>query len=80
VRHLPDAAERVVLVGHNPGFEELVEALADGDAEVRLPTSGLAHIELDVPAWSAAQKSNGRLRGISTRHTIGASPGAGDDV
>jgi phosphohistidine phosphatase len=80
VRHLPESSERVVLVGHNPGFEELAESLADDDAEVRLPTSGLAHIELDIPAWSAAKKGKGRLRDIATRHTIGASPGAGDDV
>ena len=71
VRHLPDDAQRVVLVGHNPGFEELAEALADGDTEVRLPTSGLAHLMLDVPSWNAVKKGKGRLRDVFTRHTIG---------
>src|SRR5688572_15164491 len=28
VRALPDDADRVILVGHNPGFEELAEALS----------------------------------------------------
>ena len=71
VRGLPNAAGRVILVGHNPGFEELAEALADDDAAVRLPTSGLAHMELDIPAWSAVDRGTGRLRAVSTRHTIG---------
>ena len=71
VRGLPDSASRVVLVGHNPGFEELAAALSSDDAAVRLPTSALAHLEFAVPRWHAVQPGSGRLREVATRHTIG---------
>ncbi len=40
VAGLPEEAGTAVLVGHNPGFEELVERLTG--AAVALPTSALA--------------------------------------
>lgn len=70
VRELPDDADRVFLIGHNPGFEELAEALSSDDAEVRLPTSAFAHLEFDVPSWAAVQPGSGQLREVATRHTI----------
>jgi phosphohistidine phosphatase len=47
----PKNARRVMLVGHNPGLEELIEYLADGQVEIPadgklLPTSALAHLEV----------------------------------
>ncbi|HEU0113168.1 MAG TPA: histidine phosphatase family protein [Thermomicrobiales bacterium] len=67
VRGLPDAADSVVLVGHNPGFEELTAALAGVDEdEVRLPTAGLARLELDVARWNDAAMGAGRLQDIET--------------
>lgn len=71
VRALPDDADRVILVGHNPGFEELAAALSSDDAEVRLPTSAFAHLEFDAASWSEAQPGSGELREVATRHTIG---------
>ena len=70
VRELPDDADRVILVGHNPGFEELTEALSRDDEDVRLPTSAFAHLEFDAASWSGVQLGSGRLREIATRHTI----------
>jgi phosphohistidine phosphatase len=70
VRELADDADRVVLVGHNPGFEELAEALSSNDEDVRLPTSAFAHLEFDVPNWAAVQPGSGQLREVATRHTI----------
>lgn len=55
VAALPDDARTVVLVGHNPAVEELVEELTG--AWVRMPTAGLAVVAL--PAWGA---QSGRLR------------------
>ncbi|QWZ07045.1 histidine phosphatase family protein [Nocardioides panacis] len=56
---LPEATATVLLVGHNPGLEELVEHLTG--EHVRLPTSALA--VLDVPApWSALGPGAGTLR------------------
>ena len=71
VRGLPNDADLVVFVGHNPGFEDLAAALAaNHDEHVRLPTSALAHLELDVPRWDAVQPGSGCLREVATRHTI----------
>jgi phosphohistidine phosphatase len=41
--------ESVLVVGHNPGLEELVEMLT-GEA-VRLPTAALAQVALPIQRW-----------------------------
>ena len=71
VRRIPDEVRTAIIVGHNPGFEELAAALA-GNAEsgVRLPTSGLAVLEFDAEGWDAARAGAGRLREVATPRTI----------
>ncbi len=59
VRELPDEVETVVLVGHNPGVEELVASLTG--RPVRMPTSALAVIDLPGP-WSTAGDTAAELR------------------
>lgn len=49
VRALPDDVRTVVLVGHNPAFEEVVELLTGQSVE--LPTSAIAVVRL--PSWAA---------------------------
>lgn len=61
----PKNAQRVLLVGHNPGLEELVEYLADGQLEVPadgklLPTSALAQLEV-VGDWDRLSDGCARL-------------------
>ena len=46
---LPDEIGRVMVVGHNPGLEELLEQLTR-DAE-SLPTAALAQVSLNLEAW-----------------------------
>jgi phosphohistidine phosphatase len=64
---LPDDAEHILLVGHNPGFEELASHLI-GTAphgptwDVRLPTAAIAHMHLDVPSWRDVQYGCGQLQ------------------
>jgi phosphohistidine phosphatase len=58
VRGLPDEASRVVLVGHNPGLEDLVSTLSG--RWVLMKTAGLAVIELSGP-WSSAGESSAQL-------------------
>jgi phosphohistidine phosphatase len=70
VRALPDDADSVILVGHNPGFEKLAEVLSGGGEDVRLPTSAFARLEFDATNWAGVQPGSGRLREIATRHTI----------
>ncbi|HWO51159.1 MAG TPA: hypothetical protein VNN23_06160, partial [Ornithinibacter sp.] len=59
VRHLDEALGTVVLVGHNPGIEDLAETLT-GD-RVPMPTSALAVIEL-TSTWDGAGRVRGLLR------------------
>lgn len=51
------AAERVMVVGHNPTLEELVGDLTGVDA--RMPTAALAQIEIDVEQWSDVRLDGG---------------------
>ncbi len=59
VRSLPDEHDIVMLVGHNPTFEDLVETLTED--LVLLPTATLAHIELDVDSWADVDEFTGEL-------------------
>ena len=59
VRALPDDVATVVLVGHNPGMQDLVSFLTG--KPISMPTSAIAVIGLDGP-WSAAGPSTGTLR------------------
>jgi phosphohistidine phosphatase len=71
VRGIPDEVDTAVLVGHNPGLEELAAALASDDVRaIRLPTAGLAHLEFDAPRWSDVAEGTGRWRGVATRRTV----------
>jgi phosphohistidine phosphatase len=45
----PDTVERLLLVAHNPGMEDLVEILT-GTRE-RFPTAALAVFEVDIDQW-----------------------------
>lgn len=50
VRTLPDALERVLLIGHNPGLEAVLQVLTK--QVVPLPTAALAHVVLPVHQWN----------------------------
>lgn len=47
---LPDELERVMIIGHNPGLEFLLQMLS-GEL-VSLPTTVVAHLTLPVQRWS----------------------------
>lgn len=66
VQDLDDSVARVLLVGHNPGLEELaLELAAEADSplrhevEIKYPTATLAEIAFDVDRWMNA--SAGKL-------------------
>jgi len=67
LHELPDAARTVLLVGHNPGCEDLVHELArDSDPAaaatlaLKYPTSGIAVLEVTT-AWSALTRRSAYL-------------------
>jgi phosphohistidine phosphatase len=49
LRRLDDSLERVMVVGHNPGMEELAEELT-GSWE-QMPTAALAQVSLPINHW-----------------------------
>jgi phosphohistidine phosphatase len=50
-----EPADRVMIVGHNPGHEELVRTLTGQDE--RLPTAALAQIQLPIENWKELEVS-----------------------
>ncbi len=63
LRTIEEPHEHVMIVGHNPGLELLLEALVD--AWHRLPTATLAQVRLPLPRWRALTlTTRGELRGV----------------
>ena len=61
LNQIEDSANRVLIVGHNPGMEELLEHLT-GQAE-HLPTATLAEVELPIDHWQDLRlNTEGKLR------------------
>jgi phosphohistidine phosphatase len=59
VSQLEETADEVLLVGHNPGMEELLERLT-GESR-RMPTAALARVQFDVEKWNKLRERSGRL-------------------
>ena len=57
LRPLPDSLQRVMVVGHNPGVEELIELLT-GES-VRFTTANIAYIRLPIHSWSELTEETG---------------------
>ncbi len=56
LRHNSEStANPVLVVGHNPGMEDLVQLLAGADE--LFPTAALAQIELPIDGWDKLGKS-----------------------
>lgn len=60
---LPDEHVCVLLVGHNPGMEELVSELAA--RRESMPTAAIASFSFDVERWSEVERAPARLSGLS---------------
>jgi phosphohistidine phosphatase len=63
MHHLSNEYVRALIIGHNPGLEELVEMLT---GEIHLmPTCSLAHVKFRVDKWSDIDnKIKGKVAGI----------------
>jgi phosphohistidine phosphatase len=55
LKELPDEIERVMVVGHNPGLEALLQLL-DGKVN-SLTTGSLAYLVLDIKHWTDLTKA-----------------------
>lgn len=59
ITRLENTANTVLLVGHNPGLEELLKTLT-GEVHT-MPTASLAGVEFDVDEWSQVKARTGKL-------------------
>ncbi|HEX9965584.1 MAG TPA: histidine phosphatase family protein [Allosphingosinicella sp.] len=66
VRSTADDIERLLLIGHNPGLEELALCLSRRgelrrEVEVKYPTGTVAAIELPVERWAEVREGAGQI-------------------
>ena len=69
VQHLPERAGDVLIVGHNPGLQELLLALVSpgledplfDEAAEKFPTAAYAVLELPIERWADCTPGRGRL-------------------
>lgn len=59
VQEVDDQVRKLMLVGHNPGFDRLASRLLGSNVE--MPTGSLLEIELPVNQWRDASAGQGRL-------------------
>ena len=69
VRTAPDDADRLMIVGHNPGLQELVVALSEPsalreEADEKFPTGALAEIRFSIDRWSELALGTGQLEDL----------------
>jgi phosphohistidine phosphatase len=69
VASIPDKAKTAMLVGHNPGFENLLSYLTGDDRH--MPTAALARIEFEVGSWSEVTDGSGTLASFVTPKDLG---------
>ena len=68
VHAVPKKVGSVLIVGHNPGLEQLVASLTRDDGNnfrrrvmVKFPTAALAVIDLDVEHWEEVDRGRGEI-------------------
>ena len=73
---LPSSVNRVMMIGHNPGLEFLIDGLVgsveEGVARAfhklsqKFPTSGVVHLRIAIEHWSDLAPSMGRVYGATS--------------
>ena len=86
VRGVPDDVERLLVVSHNPGLEELVLLLVPDEPgtmrceiEEKYPTASLAEIRLDIAHWRDAAPGGGHLVNFTRPRDLDPALGPGID-
>ena len=67
---MPDDVERILVIGHNPGLEGLLQILS-GRVE-SLPTSAVAYLSLPIRSWKEVRdhEEAGELVALWTPHDV----------
>ena len=68
IHHVDDGVDRLLVVGHNPGLEQLALLLTGAsqdelraEVELKYPTATFAEIRFDVDHWSEVEAAGGTL-------------------
>jgi phosphohistidine phosphatase len=64
IAQIEDTADTAMLIGHNPGFAELLQSLTGEARDVS--TATLACIELNVEKWSRGRAAAGNLKWLTS--------------
>lgn len=72
-REIAEPAATALLVGHNPGMEELITLLT-GERE-RMPTAALACVLFDLATWAEVAPQTGRLAWLVRPKELAGTPG-----
>lgn len=77
IRRAPDKAKTLLVVGHNPGFEDLAKMLmadSGGEAGAKLgekfPTAAIAVLDCPINTWSELQPATCRLDRFVTPKSV----------
>jgi phosphohistidine phosphatase len=62
INSIDDRYERVIITGHNPTFEYMIEYLSKHEIAGGLGTSGAAHISFDIDTWAMVTEGIGVLK------------------
>jgi phosphohistidine phosphatase len=64
LRTVAASVRSVLLIGHNPGIEQLAALLVDGAGATAesFPTGALAELQLPITAWGKLEPGVGRVR------------------
>jgi phosphohistidine phosphatase len=71
VSEIPDDEQVVIMIGHNPGFEELL-AFLTGEAR-HMPTCALAKIKFDIASWRDVNAGKANLEWFITPNDLKSS-------
>ncbi len=58
IHALPDEADEVLLIGHNPGLTDLINRLGNVRLD-NLPTASLVGFSFDIDSWKALREGSG---------------------
>lgn len=77
VRSAPETAQCLLVIGHNPGFQDLALLLVGGGAREpraalreKFPTAGLAVIDFTLDRWRDVERAGGRLERFVTPRNL----------
>src|SRR3546814_3725069 len=80
LRDIPEDKSDLLMLGHNPGLEDLILSLVSDDGtsrlrdevEVKFPTASLAVIEIDVEKWNDVGPQTAKLACFIRRRDLGS--------